>query len=140
MKDVEELKQHAYDVIGALHEVHSVLGPGLNEAVYQEGLEIELRHRNIPFERELTFHPQYKGEEMKTSYRVDFLCKKDIIVELKSVADLCQEHRAQLFNYMRLLNAPVGVLINMASEFAQIERYFYDREKHRILRPDGSPF
>ena len=98
MIDIEALKNYAYDTIGAIHEVHKELGPGLSEKVYQEGLQLELLERNIPFKKELTFHPTYHGKEMEATYRLDFLVDDDIIVELKSVDSLTKEHKAQLFN------------------------------------------
>lgn len=55
--NISKLKEHIFDVVGAIHEVHHELGPGLNEYCYQEGLEIELTERGIPFYRELSFHP-----------------------------------------------------------------------------------
>ena len=67
MIDVEALKAYAYDTIGAIHEVHKELGPGLNEKVYQEGLQLELSERNIPFEKEFLFHPLYHGKEMEST-------------------------------------------------------------------------
>ncbi|MGN1242433.1 MAG: GxxExxY protein [Alloprevotella sp.] len=91
--NVSSLKEHVYDVIGAIHEVHRELGPGLNEYCYQEGLEIELTERDIPFLREPVFHPKYHGKEMESTYKLDFLCKGDIIIECKAVVDLANTHR-----------------------------------------------
>jgi len=139
MIDIEALKSYAYDTIGAIHEVHKELGPGLNEKVYQEGLQLELIERSIPFKKELSFHPTYHGKEMEAIYRVDFLVKDDIIVELKSVDSLINEHKAQLFNYMRLMKATVGILVNFYPKFAEIERYFYDKDDNEIYGSDGFP-
>ena len=80
MKDAAELKSHVYDIVGALHSVHDELGPGINEYCYQEALAMELSDRGIPFEREKAFHPRYKGRPMDAEYRIDFLCKGDVIV------------------------------------------------------------
>ena len=77
MKDAAELKKHVYDIVGALHSVHDELGPGINEYCYQEALAIELSDRGIPFEREKSFHPRYKGRPMDAEYCIDFLCKGD---------------------------------------------------------------
>lgn len=88
MIDIHELKTHIYDVVGALHEVHKELGPGLNEYCYQERLQLQLSGMNIPFQREKLFHPSYHGHPMEAEYRMDFLCKGDIVVECKSVAEL----------------------------------------------------
>ena len=69
---------------------------------------------------------------MEASFRIDFLCKDNIIVECKSVPKLIADHRAQLFNYMRLLKMPCGILVNFLPQFAEIERYFFDAEKCTI--------
>ena len=74
---------------------------------------------------------------MDAEYRLDFLCKNDIIIECKAVADLANIHRSQLFNYMRLTKYSSGILVNFAPRFAVIERYFYDRDLHEILTVDG---
>ena len=140
MIDISFLKEHIYDVIGAIHEVHNELGAGLNEFCYQEGLELQLREQNIAFEREKTFHPHYKGRPMDAEYRIDFLCKGDVIVECKAVSSLTSTHRAQLFNYMRLLKAACGIIVNFYPKFATIERYFYDTDSREILTSSGSPF
>jgi len=133
MIDIHKLKEHVFDVVGALYEVHKELGAGLNEYCYQEGLQIQLEEQNIQFEKELTFYPTYHGKPMTTHYRVDFVCKGDIIIECKSVENLNNNHRAQLFNYMRLLNAPCGILVNFAPKNADIQRYFFDTEQRDIL-------
>ena len=126
-----------YDVIGAIHNVHKELRAGLNEYCYQEGLQIELAEQEIPFVRELSFHPVYHGKPMDAEFRVDFLCKDNIIVECKAVSELIDVHRAQLFNYLRLLRKPCGILVNFAPNFATIERYLYDAETNNILGMDG---
>ena len=140
MKDTAELNSHVYDIVGALHSVHDELGPGINEYCYQEALAMELSDRGIPFEREKTFHPHYKGRPMDAEYRIDFLCKGDVIVECKAVSSLTSTHRAQLFNYMRLLKAACGIIVNFYPKFATIERYFYDTDSREILTSSGSPF
>ena len=140
MKDAAELKNHVYDIVGALHSVHDELGPGINEYRCQEALAMELFDRGIPFEREKAFHPLYKGRPMDAEYRIDFLCKSDVIVECKAVSVLTPTHRAQLFNYMRLLSMPCGIIVNFYPKFATIERYFYDTDNREILTADGKPF
>ena len=74
---------------------------------------------------------------MDAEFRVDFLCKDNIIVECKAVSELIDVHRAQLFNYLRLLRKPCGILVNFAPNFATIERYLYDAETNNILGMDG---
>jgi len=137
MVNVEHYKGLIYNVIGAIHEVHCELGPGLNESCYQEGLEIQLKEQGIPYQREQSFHPYYHKRAMETLFRIDFLCKDEIIVECKSVSELVSGHRAQLFNYMRLLKKPCGILVNFAPRNYELERYLYDKENNQILGIDG---
>ncbi len=140
MIDIDKLKEHVYDIVGALHAVHDGLGAGVNEYCYQEALELELSDRGIPFERERSFHPVYKGRKLKAEYRLDFLCKGDVVLECKAVTALLPVHRAQLFNYMRLLKLPCGIIVNFFPPYAAIERYFYDAENNVLLGADGKPF
>lgn len=137
MIEIAKYKELMYDVIGAIHEVHKELGAGLNEFCYQEGLAMQLTEDNIPFERELSFHPTYHGKLMNAEYRLDFLCKGDIVVECKAVTELVTNHRAQLFNYMRLLKKTCGILVNFSPKFATIERYLFDKENQNILTIEG---
>ena len=135
--DTQKYKAHIYDVIGAIHEVHKELGPGLNEYCYQEGLQIQLEEQGIPFKREISVHPTYHGKPMEALYRLDFLCKDDIIVECKAVEELINGHRAQLFNYMRLFKSTCGILVNFAPNFATIERYFFNDNAKAIFGVNG---
>lgn len=137
MVNIAKMKAHMYDVVGAIHEVHKELGAGLNEYCYQEGFQMELEESEIPFERELSFHPSYHGRPMEATYRIDFLCEDDIIVECKSVSELLATHRAQLFNYMRLLKKPCGILVNFSPKYATIERYLFDEDENNIIGMDG---
>lgn len=138
MIDVTTYKKHIYDVVGALHEVHKELGAGLNESCYQEGLRIQLEEQGIEFSKELSFHPSYHGRQMESLFRVDFLCKGDIIIECKAVEELVSNHRAQLFNYMRILSCPCGILVNFSPRYAEIERYFLNIETSEIIGADGN--
>ena len=139
MMNIQQLKTHIYDVIGAIHEVHKELGPGLNEYCYQEGLQMQLEEDGIAYQREKSFHPVYHGNPLSAEYRMDFVCKDDIIVECKSVAELTNNHRAQLFNYMRLTRSSCGIIVNFAPKYATIERYFYDSDNMEVLTIDGFP-
>jgi len=139
MVNVGALKSHVWDIIGAIYEVHKELGPGLNEHVYQEGLKMQFDESGIEYEKELILHPLYHDKVMESYFRLDFLCKKDVIVELKSVESLCQEHKAQIFNYMRLFKPAAGIIVNFAPSRAEIETYLYDKENNLILTRDGIP-
>ena len=137
MIDIARYKEECYDVVGAIHSVKKELGAGLNEKIYQEGLAIELTELGIPFEKERAIHPVYRGKVMESIFYLDFFCKGTVIVELKAVNALCKEHRAQLFNYMHLVKPMVGVLLNFAPVYAEIERYYYDDETDEILNSEG---
>ena len=137
MFNIKVEREKLYGIVGIIHEVHKHLGPGLNESCYQEAMEIQLKEAAIPYSREMSFHPTYKGVALQATFRVDFLCNSDIIVECKAVPELNPNHRAQLFNYMRLLEKPCGILVNYLPKYADIERYLYDRETKNILGLDG---
>lgn len=137
MVDIAKYKDECYDVMGAIYNVKKELGPGLNEKIYQEGLTMELSLQKIPFEREKPIHPIYRGKQMESIFYLDFLCKETVIVELKSVSALNREHRAQLYNYMHLVKPMVGILVNFAPVYAEIERYYYDKDLGTIVNTDG---
>ena len=135
--NIELMQELIYPIVGVLHDVRTELGPGLNESVYQEGLELELQAQNIPYEREKTINPTYRGIAMEAIFRMDFVCVKNIIVECKAVNKLNADHRAQLFNYMRLTKLRMGILVNFAPVYMEIERYFYDPNTNSILTYKG---
>lgn len=137
MLDIDGLKKKMFDVVGAIYSVHDELGPGLNESCYQEGLQMEFVERGIPFERELAFHPLYHGKKMESLFRLDYLCNDDIIIECKAVSELQNIHRAQLFNYMRLMRKQCGILVNFLPPEIDYERYFYDEETKQIIGVHG---
>ena len=136
--ETETYKAHIYDVIGAIHEVHKELGPGLTEYCYQEGMQIQLEEQGVSFKHEVSLHPTFHGKEMAALYRIDFLCKDDIIVECKAVTELTINHRSQLFNYMRLSKTCCGILVNFSPKYATIERYFYNDDAKVIFGTDGN--
>ena len=115
---------HVYDLVGAAMEVFNELGRGLEEAIYQEALAMELSLRNIPFEREKKLCLHYKGLPMQKYYMAD-LYSDGVLIELKSVWRLAPEHRAQLFNYMQITDTALGLLINYGEESLRCERYLY---------------
>ena len=100
------------EIIGAAIEVHKAVGPGLLEGVYEECLCHELKLRNMNFERQLIVPVTYKGVTLDCGYRLDLLVEGTVILELKSVDRIHPIFEAQLLTYMRLLQKPVGLLIN----------------------------
>ena len=108
-KQIDEL---SYQIIGAAIEVHKHIGPGMLESVYQTCLEIELTTRGLSFQQELEIPIEYKGYHVQSLFRCDFFIENQIVVELKSVAELLPIHEAQVINYMNLLKTPKGILLN----------------------------
>ena len=113
-----------YDVVGAAMEVHATLGRGMAEPIYQEALAIEMNKRDMVVEREKPLRLQYKDVILEKIYYADFYYN-GVIIELKSVDEICSDHRAQLFNYMRITGKDRGILINFGEKRLRAERYLY---------------
>ncbi len=101
-----------YEVIGASIEVHKTMGRGLLESVYHACLKEELIHRKINFLSELKIPVIYRNKKLAIDFRCDFYIENSLIVELKAIYEFSTIHEAQLLNYMKLLKAPKGILIN----------------------------
>jgi len=113
-----------YNVIGAAMEVHKTLGRGMEEPIYQEALAVEMAKRGMIAEREKPLRLHYKDVLLEKTYFADFYYK-GIIIELKSVSEIISDHRAQLFNYMRITGIHRGILFNFGEKFLRSERYLY---------------
>lgn len=98
--------------MGAAFEVYNTLGSGFLEEVYQQSLEIELTRRNIPFQCQFGLNLHYKEVRLSKTYKADLVVFNPIIVELKAVSLLTNEHAAQLMNYLKAGKRCVGYLIN----------------------------
>ncbi len=113
-------REEAYRIMGACFEVYKEKGCGFLEAVFQECLELEFGDQGIPF----VAHPQltlsYKGRSLKQTYVPDFVCYDKIIVELKAVTAIADEHRAQVHNYLRATGLRLGLLVNFG-HFPKVE-------------------
>lgn len=133
--DYTKYRDLVYKIIGAAMEVHGELGYGLLEPVYQEALSRELGIRHIDNVREKEIEIYYKGVKMDKFYKMD-LVVDDIIVELKAVESVTSEHRAQLFNYLRLTQKPIGILINFGESNLHSERYVFDKESNECYLVD----
>jgi GxxExxY protein len=124
--------QDMYDAIGVAMEVHTTLGRGLAEPIYQEAFAIEMGLRGLQVEREKALKLQYKNVMMEKIYVADFYYK-GIVIEFKSVEELCSDHRAQLFNYMRMAKETRGLLFNFGERNLHTERYLYIPEVDDFL-------
>ncbi len=105
-------KEESYKIIGACFEVFKEKGNGFLEDVYQECLRIEFGLQGIPFMEKPRLKLTYKGQELTHEYIPDFLCFGSIIVELKAVKQLADEHRAQVINYLKSTGRQLGLLVN----------------------------
>ncbi len=105
-------REESYRIIGACFEVYREKGCGFLEAVYQECMEMELHLQGIPFVAKKPLPLEYKGLPLRSSYEPDLICHDKIIVELKAVKDLCDEHRAQVQNYLKATGFQLGLLVN----------------------------
>ena len=127
VKMTKQQYKDMYSVVGAAMEVYNTLGRGMEEPIYQEALQMELEDRGIESRREVWFDMFYKGKKMKKRYKADFVVN-GVIVELKSVSIFSPEHRAQLFNYLRITKQKRGILMNFGGKRFAAERYWYQEE------------
>ena len=116
------------EIIGCAMEVHSILGNGFQEVVYQRSLSIEMRLRQIEHQREFEMPLFYKGIDVGKR-RADFLVANEISVELKAVIQLEDVHLAQAINYMEAYNLQTGLLINFGAKSLQFKRLFNKKYK-----------
>lgn len=106
------INELTYKITGACIEVHKILGPGLFENVYHQCLKKEFDLLDLNNKSELMIPFNYKGELIDCKVKCDFLIEDLIIVEIKSVAEIHNIHRAQTMNYMNILKVPKAILIN----------------------------
>lgn len=114
-------KEATEKVIGAAMRVHSALGNGFQEVIYQRALQIEFKEGGVYFEREFNMRIYYRNIEIGER-RVDFLVDGKIMVELKAVINLESVHLAQAKNYLEAYNVEVGLLINFGAQSLQFKR------------------
>jgi GxxExxY protein len=105
-------KDEGYKILGACFEVYKEKGCGFHEGIYQESLAIEFELQGIPFVEQPQIPVFYKGRQLKKCFVPDFICYDEIIVELKALSQLVDEHRSQVLNYLKATSKPVGYLIN----------------------------
>lgn len=108
-------------IIGAIYEVHLILGPGFLEAVYQKALVKELQLRGLFLEEQKELRVIYKGEDVGL-YFPDIMVENQVVVELKAVDSLKPVYQAQLLNYLKATGSRVGLLVNFGSARAEFKR------------------
>jgi GxxExxY protein len=108
----EQLNELSGSVVDAAMQVHTVLGPGLLENAYKACLTQELRNRGLTVEAEVALPVYYKGVKVDAAFRIDLLVEHELIVELKSIANMLAVHEAQLLSHLRFSGKRLGLLIN----------------------------
>lgn len=110
--DVERLNELSGIVVDAAMQVHTALGPGLLENAYKACLVQELRLRALRVDTEVQLPVYYKGVRVNAAFRIDLVVEKELIVELKAIANLLEVHEAQLLSHLRFSDRRLGLLIN----------------------------
>lgn len=126
-------KEITGEIIGASMKVHSTLGNGFQEVIYQRALAIEMKKSGLSYQRELEMQIYYDGQDIGTR-RVDFLVENKVMVELKAVAELDDAHLAQAINYLEAYGLEVGLLINFGSRSLQFRRVVNSKHLDHSLR------
>jgi len=133
MKTELIFKEESYKIIGACFEVYRENGCGFLEAVYQECLEIELRLQGVPFVPKSPLALEYKQCPLRAKYEPDFICYGKIILELKAVTELVEEHRAQVQNYLKATGFKLGLFVNFGHyPKVQLERIVAERGRYKF--------
>lgn len=112
MKKIDDITG---EIVDAAIKLHRGLGPGLLESVYEQILARELARRGLTVERQKIVSFEFDGMLFDEGFRLDLLVEDSVIVELKSVEKLAPVHSKQVLTYLRLMNLPVGLLINFGS-------------------------
>lgn len=122
-----------HKIIGCAMKVHSTLGNGFQEVIYQRALAIEMQKQGLGFQREMEMTIYYEGIDIGTR-RVDFFVEDIIMVELKAVIKLEDVHLAQAMNYCQAYNLPIGLLINFGAKSLEFKRVY------NVNHPDNKEY
>ncbi|CAN5543549.1 hypothetical protein BH23BAC1_BH23BAC1_45830 [soil metagenome] len=125
----EEYKHSAITkaIIGSAMKVHTTLGNGFQEVIYQRALSIEMSKQGLSFQREMEMDIFYEGEQIGTR-RVDFFVEDKVMVELKALTKLEQVHLAQAINYLEAYQIEIGLLINFGATSLEFKRLTIDKK------------
>ena len=112
-------RNYTYRILKCLYEVHSQLGPGLLESIYEEAAAKELVAQGFKVERQLPVPVHYKGERLHADLRLDLIVDDKVILELKSVSEYKKLFEKQLYSYLVLKNCEMGYVVNFNEESLQ---------------------
>ncbi len=115
-------KEESRAIIGAAMRLHSALGNGFLESVYQEGLAIAFRKFDVPFEAQKELRIELWGETLSKTYFADFVCFGNIIVEIKALQKLSGAEEAQVLNYLKATGFRLGLLLNFGAPSMEFKR------------------
>jgi len=113
-------KEECYTIIGSCMRVHTDKGNGFHEPIYQECLEIDFEIEEVPSVAQAPLKMEYRGRELKQRFKPDFFVFDQIVLEIKAVKRLTDEHRTQVLNYLAATGYPLGLLVNFGS-FGRLE-------------------
>ena len=109
-------KEESFKIIGICMEIHKTLGMGLKEINYKDAMEIEFIENNISYEREKRFSVKYKERILRNPYAADFLVYDSIILEVKSVTAIIDNHTYQALSYLSVSKQKLGIVINFGEK------------------------
>ena len=118
-------KEESYTIIGLCMEVHNQLGHGFSEIVYKDALEFEFSKNGVVYEREKEYPVFYKGNLLKHKFYADFVVFDKIILEVKCVKSIADEHESQAINYLKVSDNRLALLVNFARGKMEYKRIIY---------------
>ena len=113
-------KDESYKIMGAMFEVYKEMGCGFLEQVYQECVELELKEQQVPFVAQSQVELKYKHHQLNSKFVPDLICYGKIVLELKAVKLITDEHRAQVHNYLKATGVRLGIIVNFG-HFPKVE-------------------
>ena len=132
-RNEEKINQLTHKIIGCAMQVHSTLGNGFQEVIYQRALAIELAYQNLVFEREKEMELFYRDEQIGAR-RVDFFVEGLVMVEIKAIEKLENVHKAQAINYCEAYNIADGLLINFGGQSLDFKRVYNKNLVHHSIK------
>lgn len=115
-------KDESFAIVGALSDVYNHLGSGFSEIVYKDALKLEFSSRDIPFEREKEYSVSYKGKILRHKFYADFVLFDKIILEIKSIENIHDNHVSQCINYLKVSNNKLAILANFHKDLLDHKR------------------